>query len=276
MLSMKRGAKRILIMVKMFLRCFLCCFLLSILYIPVCADDYTIGSNDVLTITVFDHEELKTTVRVSNTGSIVFPLIQVVQVGGLKVSAAAERIQSLLADGYIINPQVNIFVDEFKSKKVIVLGQVMQPGVVELRGPTTLLELLSKTGGLKEGAGEVAVIKRTVVGESKTITVDLNALFESGDSSKNITIHGGDTISIAKSGTCYITGEVKQPNAYLCGKNSTVLKLVSLAGGFTGLASTSSVKIIRIVDGEKKIYSGVELNTTVRPDDIVMVPESFF
>ncbi len=242
----------------------------------VFADDYIIGANDVLTITVFDHEELKTTVRVSNNGNIVFPLIQEVHVGGLKLSAASEKMQSLLADGYIINPQVHIFVDEFKSKKVIVLGQVTKPGVVELRGPTTLLELLSKVGGLKEGAGEKAVIKRTIKGATKTITVDLRALLDGGDASENIQIQGGDTVAIAKGGTCYITGEVNQPNAYPCDRNSTVLKIVTLAGGFNGLASESSVKIIRMVNGEKKIFKNVELNTRLQPDDIIVVPESFF
>jgi polysaccharide export outer membrane protein len=240
------------------------------------AEDYTIGASDVLTITVYDHDELKTTVRVSDNGNIVFPLIGKVHVGDLKIPDAAEKLKALLADGYIINPQVNIFIEQFKSKKVIVLGQVLQPGLKELQGPTTLLELISQAGGMKDGAGETATIKRTVNGKQQTITIDLDALLEQGDSTKNIQILGGDTISISKKGTCYITGEVNQPNAYPCGRNTTLLKLISMAGGFNGKESDSSIKIIRVINGEKKIFEDVELNTPLQPDDIVIVPESFF
>lgn len=243
---------------------------------PVSADDYTIGSSDVLTITVYDHDELKTTVRVSDNGIIIFPLIGNVHVGGLKIPAASEKIRSLLADGYIVNPQVNIFIEQFKSKKVIILGQILQPGLMELQGPTSLLELISQAGGMKEDAGETATIKRTINGEQKTISIDLNALIEQGDSTKNIQILGGDTVSISKKGTCYITGEVNQPNAYPCGRNTTLLKLISLAGGFNGKASDSSIKIVRVINGEKKILEDVELTIPLQPDDIIIVPESFF
>jgi len=240
------------------------------------ADDYAIGSGDVLTITVYDHDELKNTVRVSDNGNIVFPLIGDVHVGDLRITEASAKIKSLLGAGYIVNPQVNIFIDQFKSKKAIILGQVVNPGLIELQGPTSLLELISQAGGLKEAAGETATIKRTVKGIPKTISVDLNALIERGDATKNIQIFGGDTVSISKQGTCYITGEVNQPNAYPCGKGTTLLKLISLAGGFNGKASDSSIRIIRIINGEKKIFEDVELNMPLQADDIIIVPESFF
>ena len=250
----------------------LCVCLLS----SVFAEDYTIGPGDVLTISVYDHDELKSTVRVSDKGNIVFPLIGQIHVGDLGIPEASAKIRAQLADGYIIQPQVNIFIDQFKSKKAIILGQVVHPGLIELQGPTTLLELISKAGGMKEAAGETATIKRMVGGKQKTITVDLNALIEQGDTTKNIPIHGGDTVSISKKGTCYITGEVNQPNAYPCGKNTTLLKLVSMAGGFNGKASDSRIKIIRVIDGEKKIFKNVELNVQLQADDIIIVPESFF
>ena len=243
---------------------------------PVAGEDYKIGAGDVLTITVFNYDELKTTVRVSDNGNITFPLIGEVHISGLSLPDAAKKIAGMLADGYIIRPQVSIFIEEFKSKKIIILGQVKNPGVIELRGPTTLLALISQAGGLKEDAGETATIKRTVKGKRQTITIDLKALIEGGDMTKNIPIIGGDTVAIAKNGTCYITGQVNQPNAYPCERNTTVLKLISLAGGFNGKAAKSSVKIVRVIDGEKKVFTNVELNTPLQVDDVVIVPESFF
>ncbi len=240
------------------------------------ASDYTIGSGDVLTISVYDHPELKSTVRVSNNGNINFPLIGEVHVGELTIPGASAKIKALLADGYIIRPQVTIFIDQFKSQKAIILGQVVQPGLIELQGPTSLLALISQAGGIREDAGETATIKRMVKGQQKIITIDLKALLEQGDTTKNIQIQGGDTVSISKQGTCYITGEVNQPNAYPCGNKTTLLKLISRAGGFNGKASKSSIKIIRIIDGKKKIFNNVELNVQLQADDIIIVPESFF
>ncbi len=75
---------------------------------------------------------------------------------------------------------------------------------------------------------------------------------------------------------CYVTGQVKAQSAYKCSGNMTVLKLITLAGGFTGRASKSSVQVIRIVKGEKKIYDDVDMDMQVQPDDIIIVPESFF
>ncbi|MCI5147170.1 MAG: periplasmic polysaccharide biosynthesis/export protein, partial [Candidatus Electrothrix sp. AR3] len=101
------------------------------------ADGYKIGAGDVLSITVYDHDELKTRARVEENGNIEFPLIGTVLVGGLKAATAAKKTEELLADGYIVNPQVQIYIEEFKSKKVVILGQVNTPGLIELRGPTS-------------------------------------------------------------------------------------------------------------------------------------------
>jgi len=238
--------------------------------------DYQIGSGDVLSVTVYDHDELKTKARVSENGSIEFPLIGSVQVGGFRTSAAAQKIGELLADGYIKNPQVQIYIEEFKSKKVIVLGQVNKPGLVELSGPATLLELISKAGGLSKEAGETVTIKRTVNGKEEMIAVDLKKLIESGDSKDNIPILSGDSVSVAKASVCYITGEVKKPGSYPCDRETTVLKMISLAGSFTGIASESGIRINRIVDGKKQVLEKVSLDTPVRPDDVIEIPESLF
>ena len=243
---------------------------------PAQADDYIIGPGDVLRITVYDNDDLETVSRVSDTGVITLPLLGQVNVNGLSVAGASAKIADLYSDGYIVNPQVSMFVQEFRSKKVVILGQVNRPGIIELSGPTSLLELLSKAGGLAPDYGEKATIKRTVNGKSTTIAINIEALTQGGDMSQNIPIREGDTIYISKAGKCYVTGEVNQPDAYRCGSDATVLKLITLAGGFTGKASRSSVRIVRMVDGKKKVFKDVELDTPLQPDDVIVVPESFF
>ena len=240
------------------------------------ADDYIIGPGDVLRITVYDNNDLETVTRVSDTGVIFLPLLGQVNVNRLSISQVSNTIAALYSDGYIVNPQVSVFVQEFRSKKAVVLGQVHRPGLIELRGPTTFLELLSKAGGLAQDYGETATIKRTVDGKNKVIEINIKSLTQGGDMSQNIPIRDGDTVYIGKAGMCYVTGEVKEPDAYRCEDDATILKLITLAGGFTGKAARSSVRIVRIIDGQKTVLDDVELDTPLHPDDVIVVPESFF
>jgi polysaccharide biosynthesis/export protein len=240
------------------------------------AEDYFVGPGDVLKITVYDHNDLLTTVRVTDDGFIAMPLLGQVKVQGLKTSDITEKLTKLLANGYIVNPQVNIFIEEFRSKKAVVLGHVNKPGLVEIRGTTNFLEVISQAGGLKDGAGDTATIKRMKDGKQEVLAFNLKSLVEGGDLNQNISIHDGDTVYIPEGGTCYVTGEVTKPNGYPCDHGATVLKLITLAGGFNGKASKSSVKIIRIINNQKTVLNDVELDTPVFTDDIIVVPESFF
>ena len=240
------------------------------------SQDYLVGPGDVLSITVYDNDDLKTKVRVSSNGTIVMPLLGQVNVNKLSISAITEKLTRLLASGYIVNPQVNVFVDEFRSKKVVILGNVRNPGLIELSGPTTFLELISKAGGFDKDAGDSATIKRKKEGKDDVIVINLVNLVKGGDMSQNIQINDEDTVYIASAGMCYVTGEVGKPGTYPCGEGATVLKLVALAHGFTGKASKSSVNIVRMVDNTKKVLEKVSLDTPVIHNDVIVVPESFF
>jgi len=240
------------------------------------AEGYLVGSGDILRITVYDNDDLKTTVRVSDSGTIEMPLIGRINVLNMTILQISDEITRKLADGYIVNPQVNVFIEEFRSKKVVVLGNVKSPGLYELSGPISFLELISKVGGLTPEAGKTATIKRKVNHKDKVIVVDLVALIEKGDLGQDKRVMDGDTIYISKAGMCFITGQVKSPGAYTCGENPTVLKLVAVAGGFTGKASKSGVKIVRKIGGKSKVYNDAKLDTPLLIDDVVIIPESFF
>jgi polysaccharide biosynthesis/export protein len=238
--------------------------------------DYLVGPGDVLSITVYDNDDLKTKVRVASNGTIVMPLLGQVNVNKLSISAITEKLTRLLAGGYIVNPQVNVFVDEFRSKKVVILGNVRNPGLIELSGPTTFLELVSKAGGFDKDAGDTATIKRKVDGKDDVIVINLVSLVKGGDMSQNVQIGDEDTVYIASAGMCYVTGEVGQPGTYPCGEGATVLKLVTLAHGFNGKAAKSSINIVRMVNNKKNVLEKVSLDTLVMHNDVIVVPESFF
>ena len=200
-------------------------------------------------------------------------------VGGLTSAQAAKVIAEKLDGEYIINPQVAIFVQEFRSKKVVIIGEVVRPGLYELSGPTTLLELISKAGGLTRNAGQEATVRRTPKnGQNVTsdITVSVKELLEAGHEAVDISLMDGDTINVPKSGVVYVTGQVNRPAAYPIEPDMTVIKAITMAGGFSSIAAQDKVKIIRKVNGQEQILEKVPFHEKLFPDDVMVVPESFF
>jgi polysaccharide export outer membrane protein len=240
------------------------------------AQDYVVGDRDVLRITVYDHPDLASVARVSGEGTIFFPLVGEVKVSGLTIPQIAAKLSEMLANGYIVNPQVIVFIEEFRSKKVTAIGEVMKPGLYELPGQTTLLELLSRAGGLTRDAGDKALVKRKTGKGEQSFTIDLKKLVEKGDTSADLNLQDGDSIYIQKAGFFYVSGEVKKPDVYKYEEGTTVLKAITMAGGFTDKAAERRIKIKRKEDGKENTLEKVGLDELVRPDDVIVVPESFF
>lgn len=260
-------------MIKNILLSFLFLFLLAE---PTVGQDYIVGENDVLKVTVYDHDDLTTTVRVSGDETINLPLLNKVKVAGLTSTQISDKITALLANSYIVSPQVNVFVVDFRSKKVVILGQVKKPGLYELQGRTTFLELISKAGGLTEEAGDKTVIKRKQGEKPSVLTIDMIQLIETGDNSLNIEILDGDDIYIAKAGVFYVSGEVNKPNEYKFEEKMTVIKAITKAGGFSANASKNSVSIIRKLNGSEQVLENIKMNQPILPEDVILVPESIF
>jgi polysaccharide export outer membrane protein len=240
------------------------------------AVDYIIGEGDVLRISVYGHNDLTTVERVSGAGMINFPLLGQVSVVGLTVSEISRKLSVLLEDGYVVSPQVAVFIEEFRSQKAVIMGEVIKPGLYELKGNTSFLELVSIAGGLTREAGSTAIIKRKRSGQQEIGTIDLTRLIEGGDTSVDVPVFDGDSIYVAKAGLVYVTGEVRRPDAYRYEKDTSVIKAITMAGGFTDKAAASKVKIIRKVDGKEIVLDEVSMDDTVMSGDVIVVPESFF
>ncbi len=243
------------------------------------AQDYVVGKEDIVKITVYGHQDLTTVARVNGEGLINLPLIGAVNVSGLTTSQIAQKVTDHLADGYIVDPNVSVFVEEYRSKKTIIMGQITRPGVYSLSGNTSLLELLSKAGGLTKEAGDRAIVKRKSVNSDKTdsiITVDLRKLLEEGDTSSDVPLMDGDSVYVGKAEVFYVTGEVKRPEAYKHEEGATVIKAATMAGGFTDKAAPGRIRIIRKIRGKERIIEKAGMDEPVLPDDIIVVPESFW
>jgi polysaccharide export outer membrane protein len=241
--------------------------------------DYQIGPGDVLKITIYDHPDLTTVARVDNEEYILFPLAGRIRVGGQSTASASQTIAAKLGTDYIVNPQVSVFVEEFRSKKVFIIGEVVRPGLYELSGPTTLLELVSKAGGLTRGAGRNATIRRTVAtgaADEKSIEVNIVDLLQSGPETVDVPLMDGDSVTIAKAAVIYVTGQVNRPSAFTIDPDTTVIKAITMAGGFTALAAQGKIKIIRKINGVERVLEKVPLHEKLMPEDVMVIPESFF
>jgi len=242
-------------------------------------NDYRVGEGDVLKVMVYDNPDLVTTTRISGNGTILFPLIGEVPIEGHTVSEVAQILSRKLEQGYIIDPQLSVFVEEFRSQKTVIMGEVRSPGLYELSGPASLMELISKAGGLTIDAGDLVTIKRKDPAQPEAdqiISVNLKALLEEKENASNLVIMDGDSVFVPRAGVFYVTGQVKKPAAYKLEEGTSVIKAITMAGGFTELAAQRKVQIIRNTDKKEIVLERVPLHTPVLADDVIVVPESFF
>jgi len=243
-------------------------FLISLALFPhECQSEkeYVIGPGDVLMVRVWGDEDLTRDVMVSPDGSFRFPLIGEVKAAGNTVEDVRRVITERLADGYLVDPQVEIAIRAYRSRRVYVLGEVVRPGAYSLDTQASVIEIISEAGGLSEDAGNVAQIIRGRKGWSKdkpltpdeeavgqVIRVDLRGLLTGKADTGNLEICDGDTIFVPKGHVFYIFGEVGQPGKYRWEEELTVLKAVIVAGGFTEIASKRRIKIRRkCAEGEE-------------------------
>ena len=251
------------------------------------AADYVIGPQDVLTINVFDQADLGGKYTVEADGTFSFPLIGRVKAGGMTLRGFEVELKRKLADGFFRNPQVTVAVETYRSQRVFVMGEVRQPGPVPLTGGMTLIEALARAGStLPTSSGEVAVVRAASGARGPMVPngdesgteifrASIRAL-EAGALSQNIELRDGDTIFVPRAESIYVFGQVKNPGAYaLVERDTTVLQALSLAGGVTENGAMNRVKVIRMVNGEKKELK-VRLSELVRPGDTIVVPERYF
>ncbi|MCJ7587899.1 MAG: polysaccharide export protein [Candidatus Aminicenantes bacterium] len=252
--------------------------------------EYKIGPKDLLEISVFGLNELNQTVRVSEDGKITLPLVGEVAVDGLTKSELEKNLTTLLEAKYLQNPQITIFIKEYQSKRVSVMGAVGKPGDYELLGRQTLLQILSQAGGLtRDAAKEIIVMRRLQDGSSVSHHISIDDLILRGDPKFNILIEPNDIINVPVDMTVviYLFGQVKSPGAFQVKKSNmpTLLQAIAQAGGFTDRAAKGSVLIKRkdaagkereIKVNTKDILKGKKKDIQLEENDTVYVPESFF
>lgn len=262
--------------------------------------NYVLGPDDQITIRAFQAQELSDKpIQIPGDGYISLPMVGRIKAAGLSVRQFEEELVERLKT-YVRDPQVTVFVSDYRSEPVSVVGAVGTPGVVQLRGRKNLVEVIAMAGGLKTEAGNTVTITRELSmgriplpdakdgpnGQFSIATVNLRNVMEAHDPAGNILIEANDVIMIPRAQRLYVVGEVTRPGAYeLNEKDSvSVLQVVALAGGLTSKASSKKARILyqgsnsanrtETTANVKKILDGQAPDVQLHADDILFVPSS--
>ena len=242
------------------------------------AAEYRIGSGDVLRVSVYQNPDLSLETRVTEAGTISFPLLGSVRVGGLTVTAAERVIAEGLRNGnFVRQPQVNLVVMQVRGNQVSVLGQVNRPGrfpleVADLR----LSDLLAMAGGVSNGGSDLVVVNGLRDGQAWRTEVDLPSLFASGGRSRDLVVQGGDTVWVDRQPLVYIYGEVQRPGPMRLERGMTLMQALATGGGLTPRGTEKGIRVHRRqADGRVQVMQLV-MDERMQDGDVVYVRESLF
>jgi polysaccharide biosynthesis/export protein len=260
------------------------------------APEYVVGPQDVLAVTVTNEPTLTGKFTVVGDGTVTYPLLGSVKVGGLSLRAVEREFTSRLSEGYLERPLVTVALDQYGSQRVLVVGEVRQAGSYPLSGPTTLLEILLKAGAPTANAGTEALVVRGRGADGRSVTELRNAVdqrskssmsnvvranldaLQRGDLSQDVTLQPGDMVFVPRAEQptpVYVMGLVKAPGAYQATKGATVLQVLAQAGGVTDRGSTSRIKIVR-KGPQRNLEMKAALHDLVQPGDTILVQRRLF
>jgi polysaccharide export outer membrane protein len=237
---------------------------------------------------------------VSAQGNISLPLLGVLRVKGLTASELEREIRDLLAEKYLQDPHVTVFIKEYRNQRISVVGLVEKPGVYDVTGQKTILDILAMSGGLKEDAGQLLFLIRPPNLEEddlkgkressnpapqsgQTFVIDLEELLIKGDLTLNVAMFNGDVINVPSSGKIFVGGEVFRPGGFpLKGKKLTVSQAVALAEGVKPEGDGAETKIFRYSGkGDEKevlsinvyaILNGQAEDPYLKENDLLIIP----
>ncbi len=260
--------------------------------------DYRIGPDDLVQVTLYNipEQDARLTprtviLRVSQEGKIVVPLLGAISVKGKTTAQVEADLRARFAK-YIRDPQVGVLITEYRQR-VSVMGAVQKPGVFELTGPKSVIDMIALAGGVTERAGnQVHVYRQGADGKRESFVIDLIALANpSGEvldqknaAMVNLPVQAGDVINIPQAGMFFVDGAVGKPGSYPLGRNYTLTQALATAGGVTqDLADYGSVSIYRrqsptdvktITVDLDEVLAGKTQDVQVQSDDVIVVPMS--
>jgi polysaccharide biosynthesis/export protein len=251
---------------------------------PDAHESLLIGPGDLLQITVLDESDLSRKVRVRDSGEVNLPLVGDVHIGGFNSAEASTAIAHRYVEGqFLKHPEVSVFVEEYATQSVSVLGQVVHPGPVSISTGRSLVDVIAMAGGLTDVADRHITIER---GGSAHGLVEVFLSNRAEDAfNANVEVFPGDKILVPKAGIVYVLGDVGRPGGYVMQNNSrlTVLEAIAMASGVNRTGSEAHARLIHNTNGKfeerelplKEIEQGTAPDELLQADDVIYIPFSF-
>ena len=243
------------------------------------AGDYELGGGDSVRIIVFLSPELTTETRLSESGTLTFPMLGTIKLGGLTVPQAETFISERLRQGnFVQRAQVTVNVLQYRSQQVSILGSVGRPGryPLEVRG-MRLTEMLATAGGVApSGADTIVLTRRGPNGQTTRTEIDLPSIYLDGRTDMDVVLQGGDSLYVHRQPQYYIYGQVGRPGNYPMERNMTVSQAIAKGGSFTLRSRESGVRLLRRDKDGKMVESTPKMDDRLLPDDQIFVRESLF
>lgn len=240
--------------------------------------DYQLAAGDTIRIQVYQNPDLTLETRVSESGTISYPLIGSARIGGLSLGASERQIAKQLQEGgFVQQPQVTVVLLQNRGNQVSVLGQVNRPGRYPLESTNTrLTEMLATAGGIATTGSDDVVVSGTRGGKPFLKEIDVPGLFLSHNAVDDIVLVGGDSIYVHRAPVFYIYGEAQRPGAYRVERGMTIRQAIAQGGGPTARGTEKDPRVNR-----RRIDGSVDQVTPapsdlVQPNDVIYVRESLF
>lgn len=245
---------------------------------PAPRAEYELGAGDVVRIVVYQNPDLSLEARVSEAGSISYPLVGAVRIGGLTVQQAEKKIADALRSGnFVKQPQVSLLVMQVRGNQASVLGNVNRPGRYPLEvADMRLTDVLAMAGGVSEAGADMVTLIGNRGGKPYRVQVDLPSVFSPSRPIEDLVVQNGDIIWVDRAPMVYIYGEVQRPGAHRLERGMSVIQLLATGGGLTQRGTEKGLRVHRRgPDGKVEILQP-SMDEPLRDGDVVYVRESLF
>lgn len=246
--------------------------------------NYTLGPGDEIRISVFQNPDLSLDTRVNENGSITYPLIGEVDVGGKPIAAAEKSIASALkSGGFVQQPQVNIMLTHIRGNQVSVLGEVNRPGRYPIETFNThVSEMLANAGGIVSSLGpngggdDKIILVGYRNGERIRKEINVHDMFMEDGTSEDVTVAAGDILYVPPAPLYYIYGETQKPGSFRIRNGMSVQQALAEAGGTTIRGTERGMKLYRKNENGEVVATNTKPTDLVQPGDVIYVTESLF
>lgn len=242
------------------------------------APEYRLAAGDAIRINVYQNPDLTLETRVSESGSLSYPLLGSVKLGGLSLSQAEQLIADGLRNGnFVKQPTVTIVVLQVRGNQASVLGMVNRPGRYPLEmGDTRLSDLLAAAGGVALAGSDLIVLSGRRQGKPYRLEIDLPSLFATQGREQDVIVQNGDVLWIDRAPMVYIYGEVNRPGSMRLERGMTLMQMLAAGGGTTQRGTQKGITVHRrLPDGKIQILRP-DMDESMKEGDVVYVRESLF